>query len=97
GGIELIEDFISLSEEQQAALGGISAEELQAIRGIIDENVEVVEEEAAAEEGIPEEGTGEEEEAYECPDCGARVTPEMTHCPSCGVELSFEYEDDQES
>ncbi len=97
GGIDLIEDFVSLSEEQVAALDGITPEDLDSIRRIIDETVEVVEEGAAEEEGVPEEGAVEEEEAYECPDCGAHVTPEMSHCPSCGVELSFEYEDDQET
>jgi N utilization substance protein A len=35
-----------------------------------------------------------EDEAYECPECGARITAEMTACPKCGVGLSFEYEDD---
>lgn len=96
-GVELIEEFISLSEEQLAALDGVSPEELDTIRRIIDETVEVVEEDVEAEEGSPEEGDAEAEETYECPDCGAAVTPEMTHCANCGVELSFEYEDDQES
>jgi len=33
-------------------------------------------------------------EEYECPDCGAIITIEMTNCPNCGIGLSFEYEDD---
>jgi transcription termination/antitermination protein NusA len=32
----------------------------------------------------------EEEETYECPVCGASVTPSMANCPKCGVGLSFE-------
>lgn len=96
-GIELIEDFISLSEEQIKSLEGISPEDLDSIHKTIEETVEVVEEDVAEEEEQAEEGEPEDEESYECPDCGARVTPDMTHCPSCGVELSFEYEDDQES
>jgi N utilization substance protein A len=35
-----------------------------------------------------------EEEVYECPECGAAITANMTRCPSCGVELSFEYEEE---
>jgi N utilization substance protein A len=30
--------------------------------------------------------------AYECPECGATVRPNMTACPNCGVGLSFEEE-----
>ncbi len=37
-----------------------------------------------------------DEEEFECPECGARITIDMTHCPNCGVELSFEYEDDED-
>ena len=95
--IELIEDFISMTDEQLSSLEGVTSEELDIIRKIIDDTVEVVEEEAEPEQGPEEEANAEEEETYECPDCGATVTPEMTHCPNCGVELSFEYEDDQES
>ncbi len=49
---------------------------------------------------VPEEpGEAEEDEeeaeaeAYECPECGADITIEMTTCPNCGVGLSFEFED----
>lgn len=31
-----------------------------------------------------------EEEAYECPECGTAITPDMATCPNCGVGLSFE-------
>jgi N utilization substance protein A len=63
-----------------------AAEKIQAI---VDENVEIVDDGAEpVSAAAPEAG-----EVYECPDCGTRVTPEMTHCPNCGVELSFEYED----
>ena len=67
-------------------LGG-GAEKIQSI---VDENVEVVEDEREE----PAEAAPESADVYECPDCGTRVTPEMTRCPNCGVELSFEYEDD---
>jgi N utilization substance protein A len=87
-GVESVEDFLALNEESLAAVEGITAEDVAKIRAIVDANVEIVEEEA-------EEAASEADEVYECPECGARVTPEMTHCPNCSVELSFEYEDDQ--
>jgi len=37
-----------------------------------------------------------EEETYECPECGAAVTPDMATCPSCGVGLSFDDSAEQE-
>jgi len=72
---------------------------------IIEENIEVIEEEfesePEAEIDTEEELEEPESESYECPDCHAVVTPDMSNCPQCGVALSFEYEDedteDQES
>ncbi len=97
-GIEFIGDFLALSPEQLAALEGVSQEDVNRLQGIIYENVSVVEEEAQpeAEAEGEYEGEGEGEEEYACPDCGARVTPDMTHCPNCNVELSFEYEDEDD-
>ena len=51
--------------------------------------------EKAGEEGQEEE-TEAEEEAYECPECGERITTDMTACPNCGVGLSFEEEEEEE-
>ncbi len=101
-GIEMIEDFLGKPEEDLLAIEGLSPEILQSIRAIIEESVEVIEEEYDEEPAIeaPEEGAEAEPDAepeaevYECPDCHAEVTPDMTHCPACGVALSFEYEDD---
>ncbi|MBN2552316.1 MAG: transcription termination/antitermination protein NusA [Spirochaetales bacterium] len=49
---------------------------------------------------IQSEGQAEEaetdEEVYECPECGARITTDMTACPNCGVGLSFEEEEEEE-
>ncbi|WP_428769046.1 transcription termination factor NusA [Treponema sp. HNW] len=39
--------------------------------------------------------SGAAEEVYECPECGARITTDMTNCPGCGIGLSFEYEDEE--
>ena len=38
----------------------------------------------------------EDEQEYECPECGHPVTVDMTVCPNCGVGLLFEDEDDEE-
>jgi N utilization substance protein A len=93
-GISTIEDILALEPGALGAVEGIDEAAALAIQSIVDENVEVIEEgESEAEEG--EELATDEE--YQCPDCGARVTPEMSHCPSCGVELSFEYEDGEEA
>jgi transcription termination/antitermination protein NusA len=100
---DFIEDFLALSEEELAAIG-LSEEQQKVLKNLIEEHIEIVEEEyddeqAEGEEEIP---AGEQEaelsdagvEEYECPDCGAKITVEMTSCPNCGIGLSFEYEDD---
>ncbi len=104
-GIEMIEDFMARPEDELLAIEGVTAEALESVRRIIEENIEVIEEEFEQEPEPAATADGEAEEAeaevYECPDCRALVTPEMTQCPQCGVALSFEYEDedaeDQES
>jgi N utilization substance protein A len=126
--VDFIEDFLALTEEEAAQLKGVSAEQIVALRLLIEEFVEVVEEEepygenpeeaalgadapgvpdedaaadlaetAAGGEGVPEEEAGDapedELEEYECPECGAKITVDMTNCPNCGIGLSFEFED----
>lgn len=95
--IVLIEDFLSLSDDVLSSFKGLSKSEIDSLRSTIEENVEVIEEE----DDLNQEGYAEEseeafdDESYECPECHARVTPDMTNCPSCGVGLSFEYEDEE--
>ena len=31
-----------------------------------------------------------DDEAYECPECGAPITTEMSSCPGCGIELEWD-------
>jgi N utilization substance protein A len=57
-----IESLVALSTEQLAGLAGITAEDIQTLHKIIEENVEIVEEEPAEEAGSAE-GDGEEGEA----------------------------------
>ena len=59
-----------------------------AINKIINESVEFEEEDAAQEETAASQEDASEEE-YFCPECGAKITLDMTHCPKCGVEFSF--------
>jgi N utilization substance protein A len=93
-GIELIEDLISLSDEELSRLEGITAGDVEKIKSIIADNLDIVEESGEEE---PEESAeeGEEEEEYECPDCGHPITINMTTCPNCGVGLSFEIEEEE--
>ena len=100
-GIEMIEDFLSRPDDELLAIDGVDEDGLAALRAVIDENVEVIEEEieenavpAEAAESPPVEQEDVDQETYECPDCHAVITPDMTHCPQCGVALSFEYEDE---
>lgn len=89
-GIVLVEDFLEKDDEELTKATSLDVDEIDAIKGIIDENIEIVQEET-------EESASSEAEEYLCPDCGTAVTPDMKNCPSCGVELSFEYSDDQEA
>ncbi|MDX9828306.1 MAG: transcription termination factor NusA [Spirochaetia bacterium] len=88
--LSLVEDFLAREDEELCSISGLPVEDIEAIKAIIEENIEIVQEET-------EEVLDSEDEEYTCPDCGTAVTPEMKNCPSCGVELSFEYGDDQEA
>ncbi len=97
-GIDKIESLLSMDNAAIEALDGMNGELSTALEGIIKENLEVVEDapdtEAvlAAEQGAVEDTDSEE---YECPECGASITIDMTTCPNCGIGLSFEYEDEE--
>ena len=88
-GISLVEDFLAKEDEELARVSGLALAVIESIQGIIEENIEIVQEET--------EEVDADSEEYTCPDCGTAVTPDMKNCPSCGVELSFEYSDDQEA
>jgi len=97
---DFIEDFLSLSEEDLAGIG-VSREQQEMLKGIIEEHIEIVEEEYADDAGEESEEEADETssmpqeaEEYECPECSAKITVDMTSCPSCGIGLSFEYEED---
>jgi len=105
-GKDFIEDFLSIAEEELAEIG-ISKEQQEALKGIIEEHIEIVEEEYSGDasggsgdepeeeaDDAPELPQGSEAEEYECPECSSKITVDMASCPNCGIGLSFEYEDD---
>jgi N utilization substance protein A len=98
--IDFIEDFLALKEEDLQGMSGVSKEQLEILQKLIEEYVEVVEEEEEYQSEEDAEEVSEEEEdteVYECPECGAKITVEMTNCPNCGIGLSFEYEDEPDA
>ena len=100
-GIEEFQDFVEAYDNGTINVEGVSKEALDQINQLISENVEFVEDDGAeesTEEAVEEtqseesEAPAEEEEEYFCPECGAKITLDMTHCPKCGVEFEFEEE-----
>ena len=95
-GIADVQQFIDAYEEDALKnIEGLTADDIEAVNKIISENVEFVEEsdETPAETDAASESDSDEEE-YFCPECGAKITLDMTHCPKCGVEFEFEEEEE---
>jgi N utilization substance protein A len=109
-GIDYIEDFLDLSQEQLDAMENISNEAINKLRALIEESVEILEEEGeegiAAEDYPEEESAADEEEAaeeVECPECHETFTLDIAgyasgtiNCPNCGAELELSYEKEEE-
>ena len=92
--IDFIEDFLSISDDELAKITTISDGQLNTLRKLIEEYVEIVEEEEVNEFEEPEEEEIVEAEEYLCPECEEKITVDMTSCPNCGIGLSFEYEEE---
>ena len=96
--IELIEDLINLTTDEMENIDGLGDKDIETINAIISENVDIIEEEE--ENGDSEEpyfeDEQEEDESYECPECGHEITVDMANCPNCGVGLSFEVAEEEE-
>ncbi len=100
-----IEDFLAAEENGSLAnIEGLSADDIAAVKALIDSSVEFVDEDneegsqesesaALSEESAESDAVDDSVEYYECPECGARITIDMTTCPNCGIGLSFEFED----
>jgi N utilization substance protein A len=93
-GIDDIEKFMAAVEDGSAIkVQGVNADDIEAINKIISENVEFEDEEEKTEDAVVESSEEtQEEEGYFCPECGERITLDMTHCPKCGAEFVFEEE-----
>ena len=97
-GIVDVQQFVDAYEEKALDnIEGISSEDIENVNKIIYENVEViVEDEQTSEQDVDNqnESSTEEDEEYFCPECGAKITLDMTQCPKCGVD--FEFTEDEE-
>lgn len=95
-GIVDVQAFIDAYEEDALKnIEGLTEEDIETVNTIINQNVEFVNENEPAEEKTEEASESDsDEEEYFCPECGAKITLDMTHCPKCGVE--FEFEEDAE-
>ncbi len=93
--IVLIETLVNLSRDDLGNIDGITAQDVETLMKVIEENVEIVEDEGAEStvDYSPEDAV-EYEEEFECPECGHPVQINMTQCPNCGVGLSFEIEEE---
>ncbi|MGN0729928.1 transcription termination factor NusA [Treponema sp.] len=90
-GCDDIEAFVSAYENGSLDnLGGVTKEQLDEVYSIINENVEFEDDEESQQNSDSADEVSEEE--YFCPECGEKITPDMTRCPKCGVEFSFEEE-----
>jgi N utilization substance protein A len=100
-----LERFLAAVKDKSVeAIAELSSDDIAVVEKLIAENVEFIEEEAQTDAVIEEspqavsqpapETSGEQEEIeYECPECGAKITAEMTECPNCGIGIVFDSED----
>lgn len=99
-GIEDIEQFMAAFDDKSVfEIEDLAKEEIEEVANLIQEVVEFVDEEPEDEsEGAGDQDGADEEpedEEYFCPECGAKITIDMTECPNCGIGLSFEEEDEE--
>src|SRR5574344_37031 len=98
-GIDDIEQFMAAVKAGTAQkIEGITEADIESINKIISDSVEFEEEPTETSPAAEEKETAKEEapaaeEEYFCPECGAKITLDMTRCPKCGVE--FEFEEDE--
>jgi N utilization substance protein A len=89
-----IESLVAMTTAELAGLEGISAEDVATLQKIIDENVEIVEEEAPAaapEPSRPEEAVEPEPSAEPPVEAAGEVLEEETYeCPECGTPITPE-------
>ena len=87
-GFDDIQTFVDSFDSDSIKVEGVTQEDLEKVNSIVRDVVEFAEDDS---EKTEEEKPGqEEEEEYFCPECGAKITLDMTKCPKCGVEFEFE-------
>jgi N utilization substance protein A len=79
-----VEEYVNLTDDDIAAFGDLTDEDKTALKEVILQYVDIVEE-------------NEDEEAeYVCPSCGHPITVDMSECPNCGTGLAFETVEESE-
>ena len=82
-----IQDFVDAYYDGSLESSGIlTKEQIESAFGVIRNYVEIVD------GGDEDEAEASETEELCCPECGAKITTDMTKCPNCGVEFEFEDE-----
>ncbi|MDR2802830.1 MAG: transcription termination factor NusA [Treponema sp.] len=95
-GIEYIEDFINADDEKLSAIEGISKEQINALRSLIDDLVEVKLDDSgedidAGAEGEPNTAAPEQFEKTEEPEADSvpdEDDDEELECPECGAKIT---------
>ena len=82
------DDFASFVEAEDDGslykVEGLTEEKIHALKDIVLQFVEIEDVDET------EDAEVESEEEYFCPECGAKITLDMTKCPNCGAEFEFE-------
>lgn len=89
-GFDDIQTFVDSFEESSIKVEGVTQEELEAVNSIVRDVVEFVDDDSEKPEDEAAQTVQEEEEEYFCPECGEKITLDMTKCPKCGAEFEFE-------
>jgi N utilization substance protein A len=85
---KLIEEFVEIVEEDEEEAEPESVVEMSPeAESEIEKAIESVD------KALADEDESLSEEELTCPECGAKISLDMTNCPNCGVGLSFEYEE----
>ncbi len=97
-GIELIETFLAIDAEKLAALDGITQQDIESIRSIIDENVEIIEENGeqnSQQEIATESGSDADHEIADNTENNSESAAvqeddldEDYECPECGTKIT---------
>jgi N utilization substance protein A len=94
--VSSLEHLLVMSEDQIRALAGMNDDLYMSLSALLKDPL-AASDTVSGDAAVSSEGEGiaDEAEEYECPECGAPITTDMTTCPNCGIGLSFEYEDEE--